>query len=132
MGVNWIFAGNATELGFVVIFGSTNYSCLSILSGSPMGAETNAQQPFPTSTVTFAAIWITNNTLDQDATFTLRKNGAGTAMTVTIPAGNTGEFTATGSILVADGDLLDYEYDASTSTVGNLEVGSIRTKYYLL
>ncbi len=61
------------------------------------------------------------NTMDDVTVFTLRRNGVDTAVTLSIPAGSTAQFSDvanTGSVLA--GDLISLEIDGTASAVGNL------------
>lgn len=59
------------------------------------------------------------NILDDTTTITLRINGVDTALTVTIPAGSTADFTIPGSVAVAEDDLISWRV-VRPSTVGSL------------
>lgn len=91
-------------------------------------AETNAQVPFPKCRAKKIALRVITNTSNGETVVTLRKNGAGTALTFTIGAGATGLFTNTGDILVEDGDLICYEI-AIGGTTGGVSFAGGSVKY---
>ena len=64
------------------------------------------------------AVRITNNTINTGtSTFTLRKNGVDTALSVSIPAGNNGTFTdTTDTVTVGPNDDICYKFTISGST----------------
>jgi len=77
--------------------------------GYASGYESSAQLKVIAGTITKLRINITANDLNSDSTITLRKNGADTSITGTITAGETGQLEFTGSVSVADGDLISVE-----------------------
>jgi len=70
---------------------------------------------------------IESNSLDADTIYNLRKNGADTALTVTVGAGLTGFFEdIVNTDDYVEDDLLNYETDASASTVGTILCQTIK------
>jgi len=69
--------------------------------------ESSAQTKITDGTVTALRVNIYSNSLGGDTTVTLRKNGADTSLTGTIPAGSTGQFEFTGSVSISKDDLID-------------------------
>lgn len=68
--------------------------------------ETTAQTKFPQCTIKEIRFQVTLNEQNADSTVTLRLNGADTAITGTVAATTTGWFAFTGSVAVAENDLV--------------------------
>lgn len=90
------------------------------------GSEARAQVRLPACTVTALSLVCASNTLDASHTYTLRKNGGDTALTLTVPSTSTGTYRETGSIAYADGDLLSLtEVNAASTGQGFVGGGLI-------
>ncbi len=70
-------------------------------------------------TVSTLTVVVSNNSQTTETTVTLTKNGGLTAITVSIPAGTTGEFTATGSVSYVSGDTFDLRADSVVGSNGS-------------
>lgn len=71
---------------------------------------------------------IPTNDLSLDSTFVLRKNGADSALSITIPNGTTGRFTNTSStVSLMDGDEINYKLAAGDT--GNITVRQTGIKF---
>ena len=68
--------------------------------------ESMAQTKFPKCTIKEIRFHVVLNEQTDVSTITLRKNGVDTAITVSVPATTTGWFSATGSVDVAENDLI--------------------------
>jgi hypothetical protein len=80
-----------------------------VSSGNPYSARVHTA-----GVVSRLSVYVPTNTSSVDQTFTLWKNGAATALTVTIPASTTGVFTNNADeISVAPGDTLHYRMVAT-------------------
>ena len=84
--------------------GGTYYMCRSGLYTSAY--ESSAQEKFTKCMIKAMRFHVTLNEQNSDSTFTLRKNGVDTDISVTVGAGETGWFEGTGNVEVADGDLI--------------------------
>jgi len=60
------------------------------------------------------------NSGNGNAIFTVRKNGADTALTLTVGAEQTGVFSVTADVSVSNGDLLALELDQSGVSSGTI------------
>lgn len=89
----------ATQINALVRFYALN-------SYRAFGAEAVQQTASPPCTMQEMKVQVQTNTLNADATFTFRLNGADTALTLTVPAGATGIFTVQASVPIADNDLV--------------------------
>ena len=94
--------------------GQVGYACWAGL----FVTESVSQMGYPKCRVKKLSLRILSNTLDGSTVITLRKEGADTAITFTITAGSTGLFSATGDVIVEDGDLLCAEVDIGGTTGG--------------
>jgi len=75
----------------------------------------------PIGTCKFLKVYVQvrqNTLLDGPCVITLRVDGADTLLTVTIPAGETGLFTATADVEVSENSLVCYKNDTSGSMGG--------------
>lgn len=82
--------------------------------------ESARQTVFPAGSLVKMLINITGNTLNGNAVFTVRKNGANTALLKTVSSGATGVQSAEISASVADGDLLSIEVKTTGATTGSI------------
>lgn len=81
-------------------------------------AEVQCQAGFP-FTATKLRIGVSSNTYTGSSTFVLRKNGANSALSVTVPAGTTGIFSdASNSEDFSSTDLANYAWSGGTSGSG--------------
>ena len=80
--------------------------------------EGDTNTPMVSGKFTVFKLHLFFNNLTQDATFTLRKNGANTSMTITIPAGQTGFFTSTSSVSILTNDLCNIQIDTPYDLAG--------------
>jgi hypothetical protein len=68
------------------------------------------------TTLSHLRVVVGDNTIDADTTYTLRKNGVNTELTVTVPANTTGAFEdTTHTVDFAPGDYLSYQAVAGSS-----------------
>lgn len=96
-------------------------------SGSTTTAtEANAQVAMNACVVKGIKFNVSTNIISSgNLVVTLRKNGADTDITVTVGAGVTGQQTASGSAVFADGDLLSVEFDGTGNDGTILVLGGI-------
>lgn len=86
-------------------------------------ATHQAVMPFP-GTIAKAGVYVSANASTADTTWVMRKNGADTAVTVTVTALTTGSFVdTTHSFAVARGDLVNWK--ASGAATGTVTLGSL-------
>lgn len=113
----------ATLPGSTLAAGATTYFVVAGYNNGGGATEARHQTPVPfPGTLSKAAIGITVNASTTDVTYVLRKNGVDTAIVVTVPAGQTGQFTdLTHTVAVARGDLINWK--ASGATTGALTMG---------
>jgi hypothetical protein len=125
----------------------TQYWLLGTGSIFPVNASSEATVavPYPAGTFSKLYVRVVANTTTGDATVTVRKNSTDTALTLTIPAGQTGPFEdSTHSFTTTSGDLIDYKtvttgtgtvsftimsviFDATTNCVSKLLVDGYNT-----
>ncbi len=92
------------------------------------GATTESEgtwTPARAGSITGIAVRVNDNSLSGASTFTVRINGAPTAITVTVPAGTNGEFSFTGSVAVAVGDRITVEYAIGGGGFESVNVSSV-------
>lgn len=88
---------------------------------SPMGAAGN---------IVSAIGNVRSNSLDAAAILTLYKNGSPTSLTLTVPAGSTGKFTATGGpVSVLPGDNLSWGREIPGLTAGSFWLTTLDTVF---
>lgn len=73
-------------------------------------------------------VYVQNNTLDNPCAIELRKNGS-TLQTITYPAFSSGIQTIYFDEPLLSGDLINWKFDASTTTAGSMSINSILLKY---
>jgi hypothetical protein len=107
---------------------STQYWVLGTgpLTGVTAANEPSVAIPYPAGTFSNLYLRVTASTTVNPIIFTVRKNGADTAMTITIPAGATGVFEdTTHSFSINAGDKVNYKTAASTTGTISISVMSI-------
>jgi hypothetical protein len=87
--------------------------------------EGNVNVPVSSGTASKLVLTVSANLSGATATLTLRKNGANTALTCTIPSGQSTCTNLVDSIPFADGDLLSLRYDETGAP-------NVRIKYSIL
>jgi len=93
--------------------------------------ENHTQIPVPEAAVAVSLfIQVLSNTLSGASTVTLRRNGAGTAITLTIPGGATGVFSDVAhSVAFAAGDLASVQVVAGADGPNSLTIGGVTVKF---
>lgn len=125
--VGTFFAIPASNLGFDRS-ATTGFS--SLIANDFSTSEAIHQVNLPAGIITEIRIRVTNNSMTAATVVTLRKNGADTALTVSITALTTGNFVGTGSITVAAGDLICLSFNSAASTAANhIDIQSLITKF---
>ena len=66
-------------------------------------------------------VTVYSNSLNGVMSVVLRKDGADTTLTVSIPAATTGIFVATGSVQIGAGAAVNWKFDGSAATAGSME-----------
>ena len=84
---------------------------------STLAAESQRQLISPLAfTAKTLSLDISSNTNTDDTIFTIRKEGAGTALTITVAATLTGKFTFSTDVSFDKGDLMSLELDNTLNT----------------
>lgn len=107
-----IRCGTETSTGTAQAQGLTRYLAPgATMPTTALTVEADAQIIVPVAgTISMMSAYVTANTLSGAATLTLRVNGAASALTISIGAGATGQFTnSTNSVSVAAGDKIAIE-----------------------
>ena len=103
-----------------------HFAALTSQAGRRESTEASATRTFRTAfTISGLSYKVRTNTKNGDIIDTVRKNGADTALSVTIPAATTGEFEDTGSVSFAAGDTGSLALDASAVSSGTTLEGSM-------
>ncbi len=100
------------------------YTTLGFNNSNSLEAQTQFEVPVDTNFSEFVLVVGANN-LDGAFTITLRVNGASSAITMTVPAAQTGTFTSSGPVALSQGDLVNWLMDDGGATTGELEDGVI-------
>ncbi len=78
-------------------------------SNSPQTVESYAQNLSMKGTYVKILLYVQVNSLDGNAVFVLRKNSQDTALSITVPAGASGNFSAEGDMSATESDLVDFQ-----------------------
>ncbi|MEM2567771.1 MAG: hypothetical protein QXH20_04775 [Candidatus Bathyarchaeia archaeon] len=76
----------------------------------------DADTKFPAGTLKKLVVRVQSNTLDADTTITVMKNDAATPLSITVPAGVTGNFSVASDVTLAEDDLVCLKVVAGGTT----------------
>ena len=82
--------------------------------------EANVEYAMRALTATSMRFLINQNTMNGVTVITLRRNGVDTGIVLSIGIGATGTFTANGSVVYADEDLISISFDTTASGGGTI------------
>lgn len=91
--------------------------------------EANVQVPIKSGTVTALRLRLATNTLTGDLIYTLRRNGVATGISITVGAGLTGKFSASGSVAFSANDDISIGLDATAAGAGSASEYSLTVDF---
>lgn len=117
--------GTLLESGEMSNLGNAQHY-IKFFQGGPAASQANAEYPVPAGGAQDLICEVSVNTCNEDVVVTIQKNGSDTAITVTIPAGETGTFEdETDTATFDDGDTITLLVDSSAASSGSISFTGI-------